>query len=781
LRLCAILGTSIGVSLWSRGVYFAMLQTNRGSRQSTDEPARPDASSLTEAIKSFTSTVRRQLPIFLVVIPCVLTLGLLYLLTTPPSYKALARMVIDARKIPAFQQQQQGNSDTTIDTAAVATQVEILMSENVSLAVIKDLQLTKDPEFVGKGSGLIGALFNLISSVFDSGAPLSEFELQRRALATFEKCRKITRVPQTYVMEISFWSLDPGKAAQIANAISDAYVVDQLEAKYQTTVRASTWLQDRIKSLRADTLQSQRALVEFKQKNNIVESGGKRMDEQQLTEVTSQLILAHAATAEAKARLDRIQKVMMQDIPDGSLADALKSEVIIKLRQQYLEMVGREAIWSKRYGPDHLAAIALRNQMLELRHNIADEMGKIAESYKSEYEIALTRESSIQKSLDSTVADSRITGQAQVQLSELESNASTAKSMYENFLQRYMEAIQEQSFPISEARLITPAAPPSTRGRPNTLIVLSVTGFGGVMVAFGFAALREASDCVFRTGAQVEDVLRVNCLAMLPVLKPGVATAADTQEDAAELAQRRCIGRSENLLHNVVDAPFSQFTESLRSVKVMADLNSIGDVNRVIGVTSSLPNEGKSTVSSNFASMIAHAGSRVILVDADLRNPFLSRNLAPGAAAGLVDVAAGRTALNEALWTDLATGLSFLPAGPESTKLLHPNEVMASPAIKDLIDKLRGTFEYVIVDFAPLAPVVDTRTTTSFIDSYVYVVEWGKTKIDVVEHCLSNAREVYDRLLGVVLNKANMSVLQRYEQYRATYYYRKYDQERNVS
>ena len=435
-------------------------------RHSTnDEPVRLDASSLAEAIKSFTDIVRRQLPVFLVVIPCAMTLGLLYLLTTPSSYTAVARMVIDSRKVPAFQQQQQAMGDLTIDTAAVATQVEILMSENVSLAVIKDLKLTEDPEFVGHGAGLIGALFHLISGTFDSGTAVSEFELQRRALAAFESRRKVTRVPLTYVMEISFRSLDRGKAAQIANAISDAYIVDQLEAKYQSTRRASTWLQDRIKSLRADTTASQQALVEFKQKNNIVETGGKRMNEQQLGEVTSQLILAHAATAEAKARLDRIQEVMRQDIPDASVADALKSEIIIKLRGQYLEMAAREAIWSKKYGPDHLAAVGLRSQMQELRRNIDDEMRKIAESTKSEYEIALARESSIKKSLDSAVADSRITGQAQVQLTELESNASTAKTMYENFLQRYMEAIQEQSFPISEARLISPAAPPSTRSQ----------------------------------------------------------------------------------------------------------------------------------------------------------------------------------------------------------------------------------------------------------------------------------------------------------------------------
>ena len=108
--------------------------------------------------------------------------------------------------------------------------------------------------------------------------------------------------------------------------------------------------------------------------------------------------------------------------------------------------------------------------------------------------------------------------------------------------------------------------------------------------------------------------------------------------------------------------------------------------------------------------------------------------------------------------------------------MLHPNEILASVAIKSLIDKLCGAFDYVIADFSPLAPVVDTRTTTSFIVSYVYIVEWGRTKIDVVEHSLSNAREVYDRLLGVVLNKAKMSVLQRYEPFRTTYYYRKYSQ-----
>jgi succinoglycan biosynthesis transport protein ExoP len=339
-----------------------------------------------------------------------------------------------------------------------------------------------------------------------------------------------------------------------------------------------------------------------------------------------------------------------------------------------------------------------------------------------------------------------------------------------------MEAVQEQSFPISEARLITPADPPSNRSQPNTLLTLAVTGFGGAMLAFGLAAWREASDRVFRTGAQVETALRVKCIAMLPILKQVAPAIPDAPEDGAARSEERLIGKSANFLRYVVEAPFSQFSELLRSLKVMADLNSVIAANRVIGMTSSLPGEGKSTIAANFASMIAHSGSTVILVDCDLRNPSLSRNFAPDAAAGLVGVALGKTALNDAIWTDPTTGLAFLPSGPNTSKLAHPNEVLGSAGVKALVDHLRDQYDYVILDFPPLSPVVDTRTTTNYVDSYIYVIEWGRTRIDVAEHSLSNAREVYDRLLGAVLNKANMAVLGRYERYRTDYYYRKYDQ-----
>lgn len=745
-----------------------MLEVNKQSGASRRE-VEFESASPSEDLSNYINIVRRQFPTILLVIACVVALGLVYLFTATPRFSATARMVIDTKKVQLFQTQSLG--DIAVDPGMTETQVEILKSENISLAVIKDLRLTDDAEFVGSGGGLIGAVLSFATGLFSSDEPSSEFELQRRALGRFEKQRNIKRVGLTYVMDIEFTSISPDKSAQIANAIADAYIVDQLEAKYQSTKRASVWLQDRIKELRTQATAAQRAVVGFKEKNNIVDTGGRLMGEQQLAEVNSQLIMQRAATAEAKARLDRINDIMQQDIPDASVADALKNDTIIKLRGQYVDLAARAAEWANRYGPNHLAVVRLRSQMLEIRRNITDELSRIQQAYKSDYDIALTRERSIRNSLDNVVSENQMTNQAQVQLRELESSAQTYQAMYENFLQAYMQATQQQSFPITEARLISPATRPLGKSQPKTVIVLGVTLAGGLMLSLGIAMFRELSDKVFRTSRQVEDLLRTHCLAVLPAVKQPLGKA-DSNDEGGRGEATRALRRTDRMLSYVVEAPFSRFTESIRSLKVAVDLNGVLKENKVIGITSTLPNEGKSTVSANFAELIAHAGGRVLLIDLDLRNPSLSRTLAPDAR-GLIDVISGKMALADAIWTDRATGLAFLPGGA-APKMLHTNEIVASSAMKKLFDHLRTVYDYIVVDLPPLAPVVDVRATTQIIDSYIYVIEWGRTKIDVVDHNLGGAGAVYDSLLGVVLNKADTAVLGRYEGYHGNYYYNKY-------
>jgi succinoglycan biosynthesis transport protein ExoP len=748
-----------------------MLQVNKSSRIS-DDNSEALQSSHVRAFESVTGIVKRHFRVFLILITSSMMLALLYLFTTPPSFTAHGTMVIDTRKVQVLQQQSV-LGEATVDSGMVHTQIEILKSPNISLSVIKDLRLTEDPEFVGGSGGLLGAAFTLITKLLASDEPLSDVQLTQRALSAFESRRAVSRVGQTYVMEIAFQSLEPSKAAQIANAIADAYVLDELDSKYQATRRAGGWLQDRIKELRTQVSDADRAVVDFKRANNIIESGnGRLMNEQQLSEVNSQLILARAATAETKARLDRIRDVMRQDVPDASVADALHSEIIIRLRNQYLDYAAKERVWEDRYGTNHLAALNLRTQMMELRRNITDEMKKIAESTKSDYEIASAREQSLASSLANVVAESQTTNQAQIKLRELESNSQTYRTIYTNFLERYLQSVQQQSFPITEARLIGPATAPTGKSDPNTLGVLAKAVSGGVMLSFAFAFFLEASDRVFRTSSQIEKILRTNCIATLPALNLTNPPAEGTGEVIAPKAPRT-IARTRDLLQFVVDSPFSHFTEGLRAAKVVMDLNSIPKLNKVIGVTSTLPSEGKSTISSNFAHLIAHAGDRVILIDADLRNPSLSRRLAPDAVHGLVDVISGKMKLEDAVWSEPSTGLLFLPAGATS-KLLHTNKILASDAMTKFIQRLREGCDYVIVDFPPLLPVVDTRVTTEFIDSYIYVVEWARTKRAIVEDVLKQAPEIHERLLGVIMNKADMREMSRYEGYAGRYSYRKH-------
>jgi polysaccharide biosynthesis transport protein len=798
-----------------------------------------DFFAISEILEQLVGFVRRQFPIFVFIVSCSIALGLVYLFTTPASFTAHAMLLIDSSKLRILQQQQGPIGDIPIDTAQVETQVEILKSENIGLSVVKEMKLADDPEFAGSGGGLLGRVFGSLK------APdlQSEDQLGRKALGAFLARRAITRVGRTYVLDIAYTSLDAARAAAISNAVADAYIVDQLESKYQATRRASSWLQDRIRELRQQVSDADRAVLDYKEKNKIVAvggttSGGSRLlGEQQLEELNTQLGTARASAEEAKARLQRIDEVMKKDVPDATVTDSLRNEVINRLRNNYLDLASKEAIWSARYGASHLAAVNLRTQMTELRRAILDELGRIAQGYKSDYEIAKSRIEGLERNLSSLVSETQVINRDRLGLRDLESTAQVYHTLYDSFLQRYMEAIQQQSFPITEARVISAASAPRQKSSPVTTYVLALASFIGVLLSFGAAFLRETVDQVFRTTRQIESVLHANCLAVLPKLGGGskqlakkgrnwsgrvvgktaeegasgdsasvieLALAAarsnqysgKTRESkisqvtqssltqnplgrnrvlASGSAGRSVISRNRQFMRQVIDEPLSAFAEAFRSIKVAADLSGSrkDSNNRVIGITSTLPNEGKSTIASNLAQLIAHAGKRAILLDCDLRNPSLTRALAPGAKEGLLEVLNKTMDWRDAIYLDEDTGLNFLPVVVES-RIFHTNEILASEGFKDVVERLREAYDYVIVDFSPMAPVVDVRATTEVIDCYLYVVEWGKTRINLVQHQLMAAPELHDRLLGVVLNKADVRILERYEAYYGRDYYKKY-------
>ena len=709
--------------------------------------------------------IREQWPVIGAVAAAVVFLALLYVLTARPYYTATTGILIDTHKNQLLQNQQIVG-DQLIDSGMIDSQVEVIKSESVALAVIRDLKLTEEPEFVRPDSSMLGVIVSLLSGGDDAQ---SQNQLERKAVLAYLNNLKVKRIGTTYVLEASYAAQSPEMASRVANSIADAYMVGELEAKYQATKRASRWLQDRIAELRQQAQAADQAVQSFKSDNEIVGTNRGLMSDQQLGDVNAQLVTARAATAEAKARLDRIVEINRGDLPDATVTDALRNDVINRLRAQYLDLAAKEADWSNRYGATHVAAQNLRNQMREIKRSIVDEVRRIAETYKSEYEISRTREQSLQDSLAVLVGQSATTGQAQVRLRDLESSAQTARNLYDTFLQRSMETTQQQTFPVTDARVITTASEPTRKSHPKTLLILAGASGVGLMLGFGIAVMRVRLDRVFRTVADIAQVTGHEALGIVPLLSstrnpdaiPAVARVAapSGRQIALDLGQAR----------HVVDAPFSRMAETLRSVRVAIDSRGLTQEMKIIGITSSVPREGKTLVSSNLAQLVAQTGRRTILIDGDFRNPSTTRALAPENRGGLLEVLRGQSSEADLVWVDPVTGLEVLPIHAGQTTP-HSAELLSSKAMIDLLGRVREKYDYVFVDLPPIMPVVDVRAVSHLIDGFVFVVEWGGTTHEAVRESLISAELVRQRLLGFVLNKAAPSALKRVESYKGRYY-----------
>ncbi|MBR1132229.1 Wzz/FepE/Etk N-terminal domain-containing protein [Bradyrhizobium iriomotense] len=371
--------------------------------------------------------------------------------------------------------------------------------------------------------------------------------------------------------------------------------------------------------------------------------------------------------------------------------------------------------------------------------------------------------SSAQKAVTDRKTAQPPTNQAQLELRDLEISAQAYRRLYDTFLQRYLEAAEQQSFPVSQGRLMTIASPPVRPSSPKTFLILAISIAGGIVAGVGLGLLRDVSDQTFRTRDKVLAELQADCIGIIPAAIPeGPVSGPRNPKAIPTRAKSRTIVCSDSLIRNIADAPRSHFSESFRAVKLAVDVMTRGGKRlQVIGVTSALPNEGKSTVAASLAQLMAQGGGRTILLDCDLRNPSLSSTLAPNAAWGILDVTSGRAKLDDATWIDPATHLHFLPAA-NSSQLAYTSEVLASEEMAALFKTLRETYECVIVDLSPIAPFVDVRTAAHLMDSFVFVIEWGRTSIDVVKKSLDVAGDVYGNLIGVTLNKADMNALKRY-------------------
>ena len=771
-----------------------MLQTQRSSPvpdmpvPATEGPVTEDAG-LANTASLAIGIVRRQYVIIVLATLVAASIGATYLWTTPATYVAKAQIIIDRGK-SAFLQQQAFFSDIPMDAAQIESQIQILASDRIAELAVKSLHLTEDLEFVGAGGGLVHSIKQRIAQslsslrldVFKPQPARADSDLVRQVAAGLLSNLQVSRLGMSFIIEVNYRSHSPERAAQIANAIAEAYIVDQMNAKYEMQRRSSDWLKNRVNELRQQATASEDAVNAYKTENNIVAAGGTLIKEQEVAELNRQLVIAREKTSESLARLNRIEAALARADPgahvdggrsdpsvDGTVSDVFNNPIVTKLRQQYLELVNREAELSARYGKDHAAVVNLRNQIRDIKNSILNELKRLAESFKSDYLISKQRQDAVEKDLARSVSQSQETSKAQAALRELQSGAQTTRSLYELFLQRYMESLQQQTYVTSETRVVTPATAPAQKSSPKAAVVLALSLLGGLGSGVALGFLRDTMERVFRTAEQTEAVLGVPCVALVPLVKKAPKSSQPPATRTAVVNGPRTICRDASVFWTIADSPLSSFAEAIRSVKLTADLQGASGLSTVIGLTSSVPSEGKSTIAASLGLLIGQVGCRVIVVDCDLRNPTLTRALTPGVTAGLVEVLSGNKSVEEVSWRCPLTNMTFLPA-TEKSRLLHTSEILGSAAMKKLFEQLRLSYDYIVVDLPPLAPVIDVRAAGHLVDLHFLVVEWGRTKIDVVQHALSRTRLVYENLAGAILNKTNMDQIGRYDMRRREYY-----------
>ena len=742
-----------------------------------------------EILRRIYTVLRRDAKLIGIIFALILAVTAAVVFIIPPSYTATTTILIDPRASGVFSNQIQFQIGPS-DPAIIDSQVEILRSDHIAQMVAEKLELKNDPELLGE-EGVVNTVLYYATWLFSGGAP-TDYEKLQAVLRTFQKRIDVQRNQQTFLIDVQFRSYSSEKAARIANAIAEAYFIDQLQAQFDQTKLANVWLKDRIKELRDAAVAADARVETYKAENKIIGTGtAQLLNEKEMSDVSSQLVQARADTAQAEARYVRMRAVVdSADVEASVTTEVLNNPLIQKLRNDYGDLSKKESDLAQRFSPAHQALTQVRQQITEVRRLILEEYSRIADTTKNDLEIARAREKSISDQLNRVTSLTSSTNASLVQLRELMRDSVSSRTVYENYLQRFTDLTQQQSLPVTQTRVVNTALQPLIPSHPKKLLILALAAGGALAIGIGTALLRDRFDSTLRTSEDLEEIIQARCLGVVPLLGSDLPPVRKgTRLPARQALQRKMQETHRTLqltldrlvtlvsgnaddqgaqsspdnLSFVVRTPFSHFAETMRSIKLAAQAASVEA--RIIAITSALPQEGKTTTAANLAHHLASTKHTVLLVDADLRNRSLSRQLAPNVKLGLLEVLSKNTPLKNAQRGSSASTLKFLPVVLPKDGLPNTGEVLGSDGFKQFLQDALKSFDFVVIDSPPVLPVVDVRAMNGAVDSFVFVAEWGRSTRKAVEKAIITTDAFQGKLLGGILNKVDAGQMVYYSGY----------------
>ncbi len=665
-------------------------------------------------------------------------LGAIISFSSKPIYEAVGRVVInrEGAETAGLKNSDVGGSSDSYDDYMVAmdTQTHVLQSDALAKLVIRKLNLDSAPAFAGKGAPTAAAP--------DAANGQRQIEPHREAglVAKFHGSLQINSIPRTRLLEIRFSSPDPALAANAVNTLIDSYIEQNYKTRLDATMRTSDWLTQQLSELQMRVEESQEKLVRYQKQHGIL-----GIDEKENI-ITSKLDELNKELTAAEA--DRMQKESVYRLAGSGDPDLLTSvdptSSLGKLRGQEEDLHRQLAQASVHFQPTYPKVEELNKQMAAVQADIQIETARLASKYQKDYLAALERENLLRASLESQKTEENRLNESAIEYSLLKRDVDSNRQLYEGLLQKLKEAGVMSGLRSSNVRIVDPASPPTSPSSPNIPHNLFLSLMVGLAGGLGLAFVLESRDTTVHSLEQVRMITALPSLAVIPM----------SSRPNRALPAAKNISRSATAMVSAV-RPKSEIAEAYRALRTSILLSKTGKSAKILMVTSALPLEGKTTTSINLAIVLAQHGSRVLLVEGDMRRSGITQILSLKSEIGLSTILSQSTDPNAVILPIAdVPNLSVLPAGPVA---LHPSEMLASSRMRELIRGLEPDYDHIIIDTPPVLSVTDAALLSALADSTLLVIRAGMTSRAALRRVHDVLTHVDARIMGVILNAADFT------------------------
>lgn len=698
---------------------------------------------------------RRRLRIFLGVFFAVLVIAILITARQTPIYAALSHVALNARQ---SQIAPVGLNDHTSDPLVpgdtyVETQVSVIAGEPMAGRVVDALNLASRPRFTQHPKpGMLGRFLNMFSAPEPKGT-ITPAAARQAAIDYLRGHLLVSRVNTTFALEIEFDSPDPKEAAEIVNEYARQYTSGDLLLKKQTGLGSRQWIAQRLDSVRSAAQADSDAVQRYRNAHNLLTTTGSSLTEQEISSYNQGVAAARAEATENAARLNTARAQLRSGSAGDDVGEALGSPVVGALRSRQAEAISNVASLTARYGPRHPDVLKAKSELAAINGQIDAEIRRVISNLDAKSQVSQQRLASLTGTLAGAQGNLAKSNEYLPGLNDLLKRAETSEALYESYLNRYKELSAREGTEQADADILSLAEAPTAPTSPNLLLngVLALALGLGLGLAAAFIA--EMSFSGVTTGDDIEQRLGVRYLGSIPTL-------------ASVLR-----GGGKAPVNSIVTDPRSAFAESFRSLRASVQFANLRPF-KVIAITSSLPQEGKTTAAICLARSMALSGERVVLVDCDLRRYGVSRFLRQDAAKpGLAEVLRGEAQIDDALVHDDATGMVVLPVSGSSSV---DAELLTGTEMDVLLAKLRERYDFIILDTAPVLPIADARLVLGKADTAVFMVRWRKTPDHAVRAALRLLPADRVHLAGVALSRVNMRQQAKFGYGDDSFYYREY-------